>query len=57
MIFSIDRPGDFLLLFLKTVYQLLFTFASIFVFALITKRAKLLNADWSMKRAFFLNFA
>ena len=24
---------------------------------LITKRAKLLNADWSMKRVFFLNFA
>ena len=28
-----DRPGNFLLLFLKTVYQYLFTFASIFVFA------------------------
>ena len=24
---------------------------------LITYRAKLLNADWSMKRVFFLNFA
>ena len=24
---------------------------------LITKRAKLLNADWSMKRVVFLNFA
>ena len=27
------------------------------LFWLITKRAKLLNADWSMKRVFFLNFA
>ena len=30
-IFSVDRPENVLLLFLKTVYHYLFTFASIFV--------------------------
>ena len=34
MLFASDRPGNFLLLFLKTVYQYLFTFASIFVFCI-----------------------
>ena len=33
MLFSSDRPGNFVLLFLKTVYQYLFTFASIFYLA------------------------
>ena len=32
ILFSIDCPENFLPLFLKTVYQYLFTFASIFVF-------------------------
>ena len=30
ILFSIDRPENFLLLFLKTVYQYLFTFGSVF---------------------------
>ena len=34
MLFSSDRPGNFLLLFLKTVYQYLFTFASIYFFCI-----------------------
>ena len=33
-LFSSDRPGKFLLLFLKTMYQYIFTFASIFFFCI-----------------------
>ena len=41
----------------RMLYQNALLFCSDFFCSLITKRAKLLNADWSMNRVFFLNFA
>ena len=36
-------------------YNLIFSFRDTTIFAIITCRAKLLNADWLRQRAFFLN--